>query len=64
MEGVCTTSLISFCVQMIVLLAIVIASIINLSLHQEHREIWISLLSTCIGLIFPNPKVKKDVRLP
>ena len=57
-EGLCKRSLIGFCVQMFVLALVIATSLLNLSLHKDHREIWISLLCTCLGLLFPNPKLK------
>ncbi len=47
-----------FC-QMIIVYIIIIASITNLSLQNGSTELWISLLSSCIGYALPNPKMKK-----
>jgi hypothetical protein len=47
-----------FC-QMIIVYVIIITSIINLSLHNGSSELWITLLSSCIGYALPNPKLKK-----
>lgn len=47
-----------FC-QMIIVYIIIITSIINLSLQNGSTELWISLLSSCIGYALPNPKLKK-----
>lgn len=58
MEGLCRRSMVYFAVQLLIILIVVSASIVNLSLHDDNREIWISLLSTCLGLMFPNPKLK------
>jgi hypothetical protein len=47
-----------FC-QMIIVYIIIIVSIINLSLQNGTSELWISLLSSCIGYALPSPKLKK-----
>ncbi len=47
-----------FC-QMIIVYIIIITSIANLSLQNGSTELWISLLSSCIGYALPNPKLKK-----
>jgi hypothetical protein len=47
-----------FC-QMIIVYIIIITSIINLSLQNGASELWISLLSSCIGYALPSPKLKK-----
>ena len=47
-----------FC-QMIIVYVIIITSIINLSLQNGSSELWISLLSSCIGYALPSPKLKK-----
>ena len=47
-----------FC-QMIIVYVIILTSIINLSLQNGSSELWISLLSSCIGYALPSPKLKK-----
>ena len=47
-----------FC-QMIIVYVIIITSIVNLSLQNGSSELWISLLSSCIGYALPSPKLKK-----
>lgn len=47
-----------FC-QMIIVYVIIITSIVNLSLQNGSTELWISLLSSCIGYALPSPKLKK-----
>ena len=46
--------------QILGLYTIIITSIVNLSIHQEHREVWIGLLSSCLGFLLPNPSLKKS----
>ena len=45
--------------QMMIVYVIIITSITNLSLQNGSTELWISLLSSCIGYALPNPKLKK-----
>ena len=45
--------------QMVIVYVIIITSITNLSLQNGSTELWISLLSSCIGYALPNPKLKK-----
>ena len=45
--------------QIIIVYIIIIVSIINLSLENGSTELWISLLSSCIGYALPSPKLKK-----
>ena len=52
------TEIVYFC-QMIIVYIIIIASVINLSIQNGSSELWISLLSSCIGYALPNPKLKK-----
>ena len=56
MEGLCKRLLIGFGVQMTVLVMVIETALLNLSLQEDHREIWISLCCTCLGVLFPNPK--------
>jgi hypothetical protein len=48
---------ITFYTQIVVVLTVVIASIINLSLKQEPTTLWIMLLTSCVGYVLPNPKL-------
>ena len=52
-----------FICQMIIVMSVVLASILNLSLpalNKTNREIWITLLSASVGNILPTPKMKKN----
>ena len=52
------TEIVYFC-QMIIVYIIIITSVINLSIGNGSSELWISLLSSCIGYALPSPKLKK-----
>ena len=48
-----------FC-QVVIVYVVVITSIVNLSLENGSSELWISLLSSAIGYILPNPSLRKS----
>ena len=52
------SEIVYFC-QMIIVYIIIITSIVNLSLENGSSELWISLMSSCIGYVLPSPKLKK-----
>ncbi len=51
-------SLLAFVSQTVILLIIIITSIVNISLGVGDEKIWITLLSTSLGVVLPNPSVK------
>ncbi len=51
-------SRLAFVSQIIILLIVIITSIINISLGVGDEKIWITLLSTSLGVVLPNPSVK------
>lgn len=49
--------------QISILFVVIIASIVNLSLGRtEMKDLWISLLSSAVGILLPQPKI--NVQLP
>ena len=44
--------------QIFFLFSVVAASIVELALGNENKELWVVLLCTCTGYILPNPKLK------
>ena len=53
---------ITFAIQIIAIYSIIIASVINLSLQHPDKELWLILLSSCIGYVLPNPGLKYKKR--
>lgn len=47
-----------FLFQVTLVFLVVIVSMINLSLHQKPQSLWITLLSSSIGYLLPNPSMK------
>lgn len=52
-----------YCSQLIVVLVVISASIYNLSVGDSRKDLWISLLSSSVGYILPNPSLPKNARL-
>ena len=48
--------MIAFYAQITVLVVVVLASIINISLKNGPDNLWTMLLSTCLGIVLPNPR--------
>ena len=48
-----------FC-QTLIIFIVVVTSIVNLSLGNDEGKLWTALLSSSLGYILPNPKLKKD----
>ena len=49
--------IIYFCLTTFIIVTITIAAVINIS-RNNHVEIFISLLSTCIGVVLPQPAIR------
>jgi hypothetical protein len=39
---------------------VILASIVNLSLGIGESNLWVALLSSCLGYLLPNPTLKQD----
>jgi len=50
--------------QIVIVYAIIITSIVNLSLNNGNPELWISLLSSAIGYALPSPTLQNGRALP
>ena len=48
-----------FACQMVVILTVVVASLYNLTRGGSRSELWTALLSSCLGYMLPNPKIKR-----
>ena len=58
MAGLAKSALVSYVIQITIIVVIIVACIVNLSLDLPHRDLWISLLSSCLGYALPHPKLK------
>lgn len=50
---------VNYFVQMIVLFTCLAISLYKVSTTSDNRDLWVSLLSSCLGIIAPSPKLKK-----
>ena len=44
--------------QVLLILSIIFASIYNLTQQQGDQQLWVALLSSCMGYLLPNPSIK------
>ena len=40
---------------------VVVTCIVNLSIDNGNSNLWTALLSSCLGYMLPNPRLKKQV---
>ena len=52
-----------FFAQIIIIYTVIITSIVNLSFDTGNTNLWIVLLSSCLGYLLPNPNIKKNETL-
>ena len=57
-RAITTSSLILFIFQSVVILIIICVSAYNLSLQKGDANLWTALLSSSLGYVLPNPKLK------
>ena len=50
--------------QVTVIFIIIITCIVNLSIKNGDSNLWVALLSSSLGYILPNPRVKNKIVLP
>ena len=51
-----------FC-QILVVYTTVVAALVNLTLYRNDsagNQLWVTLLSSCVGYMLPNPKIKRN----
>lgn len=52
-------NLVVFLAQVVVCLTVIVAAIVNLSLSNDNKTLWTSLLSATTGYLLPNPSLKQ-----
>lgn len=52
------SNLILFTSQITLVFIVVIAALINLSIQNGNRDLWTVVLTSCLGYVLPNPKLK------
>ena len=55
----CPRSEIVFFSQMTIIVCVIVASIYNLSTSHKDRSLWITLLSSSLGYVLPNPSIER-----
>ena len=50
--------LVLFAAQVILLFIVVVTSLVNLSLENGNTNLWTMILTSCIGYMLPNPRLK------
>lgn len=48
-----------FISQVVIVYLVIISCIVNLSLQIEPRDLWVALLSSCLGYILPSPSLTR-----
>jgi hypothetical protein len=62
-KNVCKADLILFTVQIAIIFIVVCTSLINLSLGYGNQNLWTCVLTSSLGYVMPNPKIKiEDVK--
>ena len=51
-----------FC-QMIIIYIVIITSIVNLSINNGDKTLFITLLSSAVGVVLPTPGIKKSIKI-
>ena len=58
----CPRQEVVFFAQIICIYIVIIACIVNLSLKIGESNMWVALLSSCLGYILPSPSLNKNER--
>lgn len=59
-KDVCKADLILFTVQVVIIFVVVCTSLINLTLGYGNQNLWTVVLTSSLGYVMPNPKIKID----
>ena len=52
-----------YLVQLVILTIVIGVALLNLSLgwHKENKDMWVAMLSSCIGYMLPSPTYKRKL---
>ena len=52
-----------YLVQLVILSIVIGVALLNLSLgwHKENKDMWVAMLSSCIGYMLPSPTYKRKI---
>ena len=57
---VCPRREVTFFAQVICIYIVIIACIVNLSLDVGESNLWVALLSSCLGYLLPSPSLRNE----
>lgn len=63
-QGILAKNRLTFLAQIIVVYAIIITSLVQISLRSPDKELWLILLSSSVGYILPSPGLKFKRQTP
>lgn len=60
-----TKNFIVYIVQLLVLTFVILVALFNLTMgwHKDNKDMWVAMLSSCIGYMLPAPSYKKKCRV-
>ena len=59
----CKADLILFTVQVVIIFVVVCTSLMNLTLGYGNQNLWTVVLTSSLGYVMPNPKIKiQDIK--
>mgnify|MGYP001551172833 CR=1 FL=1 len=61
-NSTCFRENLAFATRLFITTVVIITSIVNLSLNTPDKVLWVSLLSSCIGLAYPGLNSEIDFR--
>ena len=63
MSTICKADLILFSVQVLIIFVVIFTSLINLTFKYGNQQLWTVLLTSSLGYLLPNPKIRIDRNL-
>ena len=63
MSKVCKADLILFSVQVAIIFIVICSSLINLTFRWGNQQLWTVILTSTLGYLLPNPKLRIDEKL-
>lgn len=61
-NATCFRENLAFCTRLLITTVVIITSVVNLSLNSPDKVLWVSLLSSCIGLAYPGLNAELDFK--
>ena len=59
LNNTCPKSIVIYTFQVIAVLSVMITSLVNLTLSHQDKGLWLSLLTSSLAYLLPNPYLKK-----